>query len=822
MPLPSDPGQVMNSYYKQYRPQALQIQISSFRVSNTRVGSEFKQSDLVNTLEVFLKSQLYTSNEAFPNDGIDVKPLPQMAWLNDFSLLAGITNIENIYEENIMSGDHSVVWMLNARQCWCDFVGIEETHGRPRPFIEPFPLNLCMCYPIARVNYRPAQLSIHEQNMPSEPSQSTSLHRSPSDPYCKQSKPYRKSSSTKSTPLSSPGFAKVHKSRSAASVNIPVLSSDRRDNTMRGLSPNVSESGSEESMSSFTEESVISGSVNSMSSNIVGNDNAAFSSNGNNQPGNNTLSRENSRGSSVYRPMPFVNSTSGIESDGSSDSCVDKDSPRPKFSDNEQEKSECSLSILLNIPSALAIKLDHYQFVFLMRLQERFVTLRDVLFADLEKFDVQRRKMLGKDSGEVGADDPGILVSLVSKGAEVVLLVPAPTFQPESEDQDQNCAEPYNRDPSPNVVETSEMTEVENDLKAMKDYEFSPRDNEKLLETDNESDHFNEVTVGEDTVMIETNTVAHRRNGSESSSNNTSTFGSDYSLLTTGTGSERSYEGRDTATVTITGRSLECSIAMKNDDFAFKLLACGCEVSESHHENLEVYLNQKSKIPKDANTVSNSCGELRLRYAMGSTIDGTMKGAAENGVANLMLSDVLVPLLMSNVDGLLECVQDEVEVPLPFMPVIIDLKNLRLNITSDTPPRLLSLPPSLPLNVHIDQGTITRTGDGEVQINFPKGHTTQQNLHRTHEGHLVTSDEMIERLRQETNEMTTRVASIRSENVCLLNKLQVADEVKESLTSERDRLMVTVERLTEELVKSNREFDKMQEVIRHLQRSDQT
>ncbi len=206
---------------------------------------------------------------------------------------------------------------------------------------------------------------------------------------------------------------------------------------------------------------------------------------------------------------------------------------------------------------------------------------------------------------------------------------------------------------------------------------------------------------------------------------------------------------------------------------------------------------------------------------MGSTIDETVPGAAENGVAKIMLSDVLVPLLMSNVDGLLECVQDEVEIPPPFMPITVDIKNLRLDITSDTPPRLLSLPPALPLNVHIDQATITRAGDGEVQINVPKGpvvSATRQNLHRTHEGHLVTSDEMIESLREESNEMTARVASIRSENVRLLNELQVSNEITESLESERDRLLVTVERLTDELVKSNREYDRMQEVVRHLQR----
>ena len=789
-------------------------------MSNTRVGMEFKQSDLINTLEAFLKSQLYSNAEVFPNDGADVKPLSQMAWLNDFSVSSGIFNIEN--SSSLKGSNQSVVWMLNARQCWCDFVDIEEANGRPRPFVEPFPLNLCMCYPVARASERPNQLSLEADQLETSEyslnSTVTPLHRSPSDPYCKQTKPYRKSSSTKSTPLSSPGFAKIHKSRSAASVNIPVLNSDLRPNNIQGPSPCVSESGSEESMSSFTEDSIISGSVHSTSSSSLRNGKTSSNSLRENKSlVNNGVSMVDSRGGSVYRTTPFVSSTSGFESDLSGESSYDKDSPSPRSNSSDQEGSECGLSILLNIPDTVAVKLDHYQFVFLMRLQESFVTLRDVLFADLERFDLKRRQMQGKDTEAITADDPGILVSLVSKGAEVVLLVPAPNADL-SQSQDLNCTDSqHNRDPFPNV-EPPESIEADNDLKAVKDYQYSPRDNEKLIE-DNER----LSGVPHDTVVVGKDAVGQQQSGSETSSANTSTFGSDYSLLTAGTGSERSYGGRDISTVTITGSSVECSIAMKNDDFAFKLLASGCDVGESHHDSLEAYLNQKSKFSKEPRTASGS-GELRLRFAMGSTIDQTMTGAVENGVASLMLSDVFVPLLMSNVDGLLECVQDEVELPPPFMPLKLDIRNLRLNIISDTVPRLLSLPPSLPLNVNINQVTITRTGDGEVCINVSEGpvaSSARQNLHRTHDGQLVTAEEMIERLRGESNDMTARVASIRSENVRLLNELQVAGETKESLRNERDSLLVTVERLTEELVKSNREYDTLQEVVRHLQRTDQ-
>lgn len=783
--------------------------MSTFQVSNTRIGPEFKQSDLFNTLEVFLKSQLYGNGEVFPNDINDVKPLPPMSWLNDFSLFSGTDNVGNILRDDSTNGQHSAVWMLNARECWCDFVGIEEANGRPRPFIEPFPLNMLMCYPIPRVNCHPHKFSL-DVEYPKNSAVST-LRRSPSDPHCRQTKPYRKTSSTKSTPLSSPFFPRIHKSRSAASVNIPVLSSDRLDNLMPGLSPNISENGSEGSSSSLTEDSAVSGSNHFVTSNTVRNENRKNGVESKNSAVNIEMATIEPQRDSVYRTIPFVSSISGIESDGSGEFYHEeelKESLRPEFSTNE---AECGLSILLNVPKALAVKFDHYQFVFLMRLQESFVALKDVLFSDLEKFDIQRQKVQEKVSEGVGNGDTGILLSLVSKGAEVVLFVPAPNID-ESRNQDENCSKSHDRGPSP--VEASGL--VEADLEVMKNDLCSPRDDEQLL-YGVETDH---TRMPEDTMVSKTMPVSHQRNASETSSVNTSTCGSEYSQSNAGTDGERSYVDRDVSTVTITGTSVECSITVKNDDFAFKLIASGCDITESYHDSLEAYLSQKSKVSMA--TASKGCGEVKLRYAMGSTVDQTMTGAVENGVARLKLSDVLVALLMSNIDGILECVEDELDVPPPFMPAVIDVRNLRLKIISDTPPRLLSTRPPLPLNLHIDRATITRTGEGEIQLHNVRAPATRQSLYRTHDGLLVTADEMIERLRGESIEMTSRVASIRSENVRLLNELQVASELKESIQNERDKMLSTVERLTEELVKSNREYNKMQELLRDSQLPSKT
>ena len=200
LPCPSNE----DSFYNQFRPQALQVQMSSFRASNTRIGCEFKQSDLINTLEVFLRSKLYSKPEAFPNNPRDVLPLPKVAWLNDFSVCSGVETIEcflNGLNENFTGTHTSVVWMLNTRQCWCDFIGVQETGGRPRPFVEPFPLRLCMCYPISNFNRAKCAHHVSSSNIPhkhylTKPTD-LALHRSPSEPYCRQHKNNDRPSSTR-------------------------------------------------------------------------------------------------------------------------------------------------------------------------------------------------------------------------------------------------------------------------------------------------------------------------------------------------------------------------------------------------------------------------------------------------------------------------------------------------------------------------------------------------------------------------------------------------------------------------------------------------
>lgn len=857
--------------------------MSSFRASNTRIGSEFKQGDLVSTLETFLESNLYTQNEMFPNDVRDVSPLPQFAWLNDFSICSGVETIElflNGVQEDYTGVAASAVWMLNARQCWCDFIGVDEANGRPTPFVEPFPLRLCLCYPILSPS-RPLPVAqtanqsstdVHGQaenrnvnvqynNQPSADTHSQAethksstsvgylsttdvlrLHRTPSDPYCKQPQRYGRNSSasTTTTPLSSPGFAKVHKSRSAASVNIPVLASDIPNvhgailKPSSSLSLSASQSGSEdESCDSFFEDTgsesaqSIPSRTNSMKE-LVGK----------------RLSYE----SPIYRTTPVVRNSS--DTDSMSDSSAELKSHLNnsvlRDSDRSYNKTstKCGLSVLLDIPSVVAVKLDHFQFVFLMRLQESFVTLRDVLYADLEKFETQRRKLCEKDcvlSEETYSEDRGIVISLVSKGAEVSLHVPAPTGEEPETKLEKETAEELNdvdtksgtnfRAQSLREGGLSEEFGVENvDVKVWQTKHINEKNNSGISENPSK-----ELTSVEDswTVVEQDRSFRiqedsaegrpvkrppHECSVSDTSSTQTSKFGSEFSLQTGGSMAiEQSYRGRDVSTVTIRGNSLECLVAMSEDDFACKLIAGGCDLVEGSQQNLEAFYTQKvGKEAKQAPNDSGKCGKISLRYALGSTVDQTLDGAVEKGVAHVEVSNVLASILMSNLDGVLECIQDELVFPPPFLPVVVDIRDLNITLNGNTPPRLLSIPPSVPTTLRVDRARVKRTANGEFEVKVdPKpSNTYPEQLYHTTDGLSVDNKEMVERLGAENSKMASRLNSVRKENLRLMKELEISREARESLENERDRLLVTVKRLTDELVNSNREHDELLRQVR--------
>lgn len=738
-------------------------------MTNTRSDNEFTQSRLLNTLDVFMKSRLRSEAEMFPNHSNDVRPQPLMSWLNDFSVSPSFKN--RYYDLT-----RSVVWMMKVKQCWFDFLGIKKAKGQPRPFIEPFPFKLCMCYPIAGAHSPPETV---------KKTVLSPLHRSPSDPYSKRSRPYRKTSSSLSTPLSSPGFAKIHKSRSAASVNIPVLPADVLDKTIEPSFPsNTIESDSEISLRNLRED-------------MVSIDNSVVSS-GLGNSGTDVCS------STLYSSERYFNSTSGVESDESEESSVD--APGFDYKENGQRNTKNALDVLVEISSVLNMKFDHYQYVFLMRLQQSFVALRDVLYTDLEKFDNQRKISQENVAEATQSSDSGIFVSVISKGAEVVMFVPAP-----NDDPSQNNDEIFKSNLSPSMNTSSKQ------FKDDCETSFSPSNNIPLVESqimlkDNEFRTFDHSmgldVISNDAVIIEHKKLFNSETESDDIANDL-TLCNDESLLNT----HRRYRDaeRRISNVIIKMKSFECSVAMKDKDLAFKLLGSGCDVSDTYHETLKTRANSKvtSSIDmKNENTGSrNGPGELRLRFAMGATIDQSLEGAIENGVATLILNNLEVPLLMSSVEGVLECIQDEVEVSKPVMPLNGNFKNLQLNITSDIPPRLLSLKPSLPLNVHIDHMSVIRKGDGSIQINATEDR--KQNLYRTYDGFLLMSDEMIEKLRGECNEATSKVEALQRQNLSLLSELQSFKEIKDNAEHERDCLLATVEKLTEELTKSNEEYEKM-------------
>ena len=92
IPCPSEPC----AHYSHLRPQALQAQLSQASMSNTRIGANSTQTDLLVFLQRFNASKLYSDFLSFPNEPGDTRPLPNGIWLNDHGVLSSGREAEQL------------------------------------------------------------------------------------------------------------------------------------------------------------------------------------------------------------------------------------------------------------------------------------------------------------------------------------------------------------------------------------------------------------------------------------------------------------------------------------------------------------------------------------------------------------------------------------------------------------------------------------------------------------------------------------------------------------------------------------------------------
>ena len=81
--------------------------MSQASITNTRIGSNSTQTDLLVFLQQFNSSKLYSDILSFPNLLEDKRPLPNNIWLNDYSLLECGRKVEQLMngvQEDVLNG----------------------------------------------------------------------------------------------------------------------------------------------------------------------------------------------------------------------------------------------------------------------------------------------------------------------------------------------------------------------------------------------------------------------------------------------------------------------------------------------------------------------------------------------------------------------------------------------------------------------------------------------------------------------------------------------------------------------------------------------
>lgn len=736
---------------------------------------------------------------------------------------------------------------MTVDQLWVDFLGITSNKNRPMPFVEAIPLRLWICTPMT--------------NVPIE----TSIQSSQSSLDYERDSYYRKGS-VDSNPIpqptsatSSPGCQRAHHvsipSSVHASVSSPNLKTIPKDElgTTGGQveligsppvisslpsSPRLRDSG----FSSLSESKVTSQSpsINCTSQNSSNSLHKVASGEvpvlQENSEDCVTLDQKSSHNSLDGKMSPMCifkareteisNKAPGHIPNGGSNMSVNEGPNELRkafgsFSSNEDDNigafpmdefKVADMSVLAVVPVNVSAQLDHFQFIFLMRLQEMMVKLQ-------EQLDQDRQNHIAVTCDKPSQSSPRVTFSVLAKSAEVNIILP-PSPDPALNSRGTSSTSSYL---DPGFVSDNESASPEVLVDNIKDKPGSQTPDVKTsLST-------NDVTSGIEgrgsaLSMCEStdgwlpqdgdkNAVANTRRGSDASCSSSQLGTSVDSRSRSSSRSARS--GRIVSVFTAEGNDIHFGLLMDGDDMTVKLTSQEIKVDEKGNLNFEKYLNQKSfKPPQDSNTtvprpLPSSPPMVNVRAEFGPGAERNTPSAGELGFAHVQMSNVGLSLLMSNIESLSECFDDEIL--LPKMPFYVEMKSSNICLKDDKPPRLLSTPTPLPLNVSLENISIFRNQNEVINIRALNASNdgTEPSvgepvaLHTSHQLSRTTSDLSL------AESMSSR-SDNDSERECLKAQLSVSRAALHAVQDERQALLKTIERLQYELSMSNREQDRLQ------------
>lgn len=502
--------------------------------------------------------------------------------------------------------------------------------------------------------------------------------------------------------------------------------------------------------------------------------------------------------------------------------------------------TKADASFLIHIPQCASMQLDHFQFIFLLRLQEMLIKLQE----DLEK-DKLTQSNDGSELNESGDAQPSVFFSILARGVDVnIVLPPAPDNHDDVSRMETDPSQNTSRNASslssyldtggvldsgcqsPDVIDFKTPSRTDSE-------EAAPRkDGSVSCETRPSSAQSACHTSGRASVASAPDSdgwlvvPASDKSTSDRVQSRTDSNASNFSSqLDSKDSSSKDVEKerkdpKMVSILSIEGEEVEIGIHLQGYDKVIKIVCPELKLEELGVINFEKYLNQKSfrkslaaktAVPSTSEGPSMAC----IRVEFGPSAERYESTAGERGFMHAKVNGVNSALLMSTLGSMAECFEDEVL--LPPMPFLVEVNNSRVSINNDLPPTLVSAPLPIPVDLSVENISIRRAHDGVFHIKPLSGDDSQARESEQ----PITRQESINASQlslSDSASVCSRAESLENEKQCLVAQMAVSRATMQSLQEERDALLKTIERLQQELSFSNREQDLLQERMTSFQK----
>lgn len=517
--------------------------------------------------------------------------------------------------------------------------------------------------------------------------------------------------------------------------------------------------------------------------------------------------------------------------------------------------SRADLSLLIHIPQCVKVQLDHFQFVFLMRLQEMLVKLQE----DLEKEQLTQNNHISGLT-ESGDSQPAVFFSILAQEVDMnVVLPPAPDRGTSRLDRNPSQSTSRNASSlssyldtgivsdsgcqSPDVVNFKSHSRTDSDGAASQKDGFlsttesrNPSTVQEHLSLSRPSSapsashasgraSASSALDSDGWLMVAGNdsktTSGHVQSRTDSGASNISQMNSRTSNDSNSKDIEKeSKEHKMVSILSIQGEEVEVGIHFHRYDKAIKVICPEVKLEELGVINFDKYLNQKCFRKSFAKTTLSPPSEVtpmvRMRAEFGPSAERFEPTAGERGFMHLKVNGVNGDLLVSTLGSIADCFEDEVLIP--PMPFVVEVNNSNVSINNDLPPTLVSAPLAIPVDLNIENILVRRAHSGVFHIRPMSADSpackndsgalpiTRQ---ESHASQLSLSD---------SASVCSRAESLENEKQCLVAQMSVSRATLQALQEERDALLKTIERLQQELSFSNREQDLLQEKMTSFQK----